>query len=51
LLDDPQAGDFARDGLRFLTGEDLESTAAAADWWSKNKENYNAEMIWTGGTF
>ena len=51
LLDDPQAGDFARDGLRFLTGEDLGSAATATDWWNKNKENYNAEMIWTGGSF
>jgi len=51
LLDDPLAGDFARDGLRFLTGQDLETAATATDWWLKNRENYNAEMIWTGRDF
>jgi HEAT repeat protein len=44
-LDDPAAGEYARDGLRFLLGEDFDSTIAAQVWWKANQDRYDENLF------
>lgn len=44
LIDDPEAGDLASDGLRFLLSREFFDSDSAAAWWKENQKDFDETL-------
>jgi hypothetical protein len=45
LLDDPEAGGIAADGIFYFFGRSFNSAAEARVWWFDEKESFTSDLL------